>query len=81
MQSYELHVVSEHLVDRHPYLELPFPERYDPSCVYLAVFDRAIPKLIEILNMKGIESYKHRDSLITLNEMCSHQELKDNMID
>ena len=31
MQSYKLHLVSEHLSDRHPYLELSFNERYDSS--------------------------------------------------
>lgn len=31
MQSYKLHIVSEHLKDRHPYLELEFKDRYDPS--------------------------------------------------
>lgn len=31
MQSYKLNIVSEHLKDRHPYLELAFNERYDPS--------------------------------------------------
>lgn len=31
MQSYKLHIVSEHLKDRHPYLEPDFNDRYDPS--------------------------------------------------
>jgi hypothetical protein len=31
MQSFKLHVVSEHLKARHPYLELEFRDRYDPS--------------------------------------------------
>lgn len=80
MQSYQLHVVSEHLKDRHPYIEAPFNDRYDPSDVFHAVFDRSIPKLIEILLMPDIEQYKYRDALITLNEMVSHQEMKDEMI-
>ena len=31
MQSYKLHIVSEHSKDRHPYLEFPFADRYDPT--------------------------------------------------
>ncbi len=38
MQSYKLHIVSEHLKDRHPYLDLPFNDRYDSSEVIL-LFD------------------------------------------
>jgi hypothetical protein len=49
MQAYQLHIISEQLRQRHPYLEPPFKARYDPTEVYKAVFDRAIPKLIEIL--------------------------------
>ena len=41
--------------------------------VFHAVFDRSIPKLIEILKMKDLDNYKYRDALITLNEMVSHQ--------
>lgn len=40
--------------------------------VYHAVFDRSIPKLIEILLMENIEAFKYRDALITLNEMVDH---------
>ncbi|KRX00211.1 Armadillo-type fold [Pseudocohnilembus persalinus] len=80
MQSYKIHVVSEHLKDRYPYLELPFRERLDKTEVYDAVFDRAIPKLVEILLMPNIEHYKYRDAFITLNEQVSHQENKDMMI-
>lgn len=67
MQSYKLHIVSEHLQDRHPYLESPFKARYNKSEVHYAVFDRSIPKLIEILLMNDIETHKYRDALITLN--------------
>ena len=31
MQSYQLHIVSEHLRHRHPYLEPPFKARYDST--------------------------------------------------
>lgn len=73
MQSYKLHVVSEHLKDRHPYLEPPFKARYDQTQVHYAVFDRSIPKLVEILLMEGIEKEKYRDALITLNELVSNE--------
>ncbi|EGR27544.1 hypothetical protein IMG5_194070 [Ichthyophthirius multifiliis] len=80
MQSFKLHIVSEHLKDRYPYLEAEFNDRYDKTEVYHAAFDRSIPKLIEILLMPDIEAFKYRDALITLNEMVSHQENKDIMI-
>ena len=35
MQSFKLHIVSEHLNDRYPYLELPFNERYDKTEVII----------------------------------------------
>jgi hypothetical protein len=60
MEDYKIHVVSEHLKDRHPYTEAPFNDRYNPIDVSHAVFDRTIPKLMEILLMKSIpdENYK-----------------------
>jgi hypothetical protein len=80
LKSYKLNIVSEHLQDRHPYLELPFNDRYNPSEVYRAVFDREIPKLAEILQMKHLPDENYRDALITLTELVSHQENKDMMI-
>ena len=80
LKSYKVNIVSEHLKDRHPYLELPFNDRYKPSEVYRAVFDREIPKLVEILQMKDLKDENYRDALITLNELVSHQENKDMMI-
>lgn len=67
MQSYQLHIVSEHLKKRHPYLEPPFKARYDATEVYKAVFDRAIPKLIEILLTEDLPSNRYANALITLN--------------
>lgn len=80
MQSYKLHIVSEHLRHRHPYLEPDFPSRYNQTEVYMPVFDRTIPKLIETLLMQNIESFKYRDALITLNELSSNDHEKDSMI-
>lgn len=71
MQSYQLHIVSEHLRRRHPYLEPPFQARYDSTQVNKAVFDRTIPKLIEILLMEGLQPDKYANALITLNELAS----------
>lgn len=34
MEDYKINIVSEHLKDRHPYNELPFNERYNPTEVY-----------------------------------------------
>ena len=31
LKNYKVNLVSEHLKDRHPYLELPFNDRYDSS--------------------------------------------------
>lgn len=81
MQSYKPLVVPEHLSGRYPYLEPEFRDRYDPSEVYHAVFDRSIPKLIEIMQMPDLEPEKYRDALITLNEIVSHQENKAVMIE
>lgn len=67
MQSYQLHIVSEHLKRRHPYLEPPFKARYDPTEVYKAVFDRTLPKLMEILLTDDLSPEKYVNSLITLN--------------
>ena len=60
MEDYKIHVVSEHLADRHPYLEAEFKARYNPIEVSHAVFDRTIPKLIEILSMKDIPDENHK---------------------
>ena len=81
MQSYDLHIDSDILKDRHPYLDLPFEERYDASRVQLAVFDRAIEKLVGILEMPSLDNHKYRECLVTLNEMVSHQEMKDKMVE
>jgi hypothetical protein len=73
MQAYQLHIISEQLRQRHPYLEPPFKARYDPTEVYKAVFDRAIPKLIEILLTEGLAADRYTNALITLNELASDE--------
>ena len=53
-------------------MEPEFNERYDETEVYHGVFYRSIPKLKEILLMEGIEAFKYKDALITLNEIVAH---------
>lgn len=67
MQSYQLHIISEQLQKRHPYLEAPFKARYDSTEIFKAVFDRAIPKLIEILLTEKLTPDRYTNALITLN--------------
>lgn len=66
MQSYQLHIISEQLQKRHPYLEPPFKARYDHTEVFKSVFDRTIPKLMEILLTEGLAADRYASSLITL---------------
>jgi len=48
MQSYKLHVVSENLKDRHPYVEPDFKDRYDPSEVILILKNRFIMQFLTV---------------------------------
>lgn len=81
IHGYKKHIVSEFLKDRHPYLEPPFKDREDPTEVFHAVFDRSIPKLVEILSFDDeLPSQNYREALMLLNQMSSHQENKDMMI-
>ena len=81
IHGFKKHVVSNFLQDRHPYLQPPFNQRYDPKEVYHAVFDRSIPKLVEILDMQDLPDQSYREAFMLLNEMSSHQENKIVMID
>ena len=49
LKSYKLNIVSEHLQDRHPYLELPFNDRYNPSEVnlFLSSYSHNLFRFIE----------------------------------
>lgn len=47
MQSYKIHVVSEHLKDRYPYLELPFNDRLDYTEVNIFLTQIKLKKLIK----------------------------------
>lgn len=60
VHGFEKHIVSNFLKDRHPYLERPFKDRYDPTKVFHAVFDRSIPKLVEILEYDNLDALEYR---------------------
>ena len=48
MQSYKLHIVSENLKDRHPYVEPDFKDRYDPSEVLHIIKIRYIMQCLTV---------------------------------
>ena len=73
MQSYEHHVVHESLEMRHPYLQDPFTSEVEPTQVTVAVFDRAVHKFKEVLEVSEMDPDLVRDALKTLNEMVHHQ--------
>lgn len=81
IHGFKKHIVSNFLKDRHPYLHSPFNQRYDPKEVFHAVFDRSIPKLVEILAMPDLPADSYKEAFMLLNEMTSHQENKLTMID
>lgn len=81
IHGFKKHIVSNFLKDRHPYLHSPFNQRYDPKEVFHAVFDRSIPKLVEILAMEELPAQSYKEAFMLLNEMSSHQENKLIMID
>lgn len=81
VHGFRKHIVSNFLKDRHPYLESTSKQRYDPTEVFHAVFDRSIPKLIEILDNDQLPALNYREAFMLLNEMASHQENKLVMID
>ena len=54
---------------------------YNPKEVFHAVFDRQVPKLVEILGMDDLPPQSYREAFMLLNEMSSHQENKMMMID
>lgn len=81
MQSYKPYVVPESLDKRHPYIQEPFTSKVDPKEITLAIKERAVPKYLEVLKNPEVEATIKRDALKTLNEIVSHQETKDIMID
>ena len=85
MRSYEHHIVPEQMRFRHPYIQEPFSDEIDAGQITKSVFDREIPKFAAILLNEELSvpdySYLKRDTLKTLNEMVSNQEIMDEMIE
>jgi hypothetical protein len=80
MQSYTPYKVSEFLKDRHPYVPPPKTPLMDPEQVAVAYNERCVPKLSDLLTYNKLSKEKRRDALHTLNELVSHQETKEIMI-
>ncbi len=80
MQSYTRYKVSEFLKDRHPYVPPKPSPLMDPQQVAVAYNERCVPKLADLLVCEDLSPEKRRDSLHTLNELVSHQESKEIMI-
>jgi hypothetical protein len=81
VHGFKKHTISNFLQDRHPYIPVPYSQRYDSKEVFHSVFDRSIPKLVEILDMENLPDQNYREAFMLLNEMASHQENKMIMID
>ena len=81
MRSYEHHIVPENMRNRHPYIQDPFTDEIDPEQITKAVFDWQIPKFAAVLLNNDLSSSLKWDALKTLNEMVSHQETMDEMIE
>jgi len=80
MQSYTRYKVSEFLKDRHPYVPPKPSPLMDPEQVAIAYNERSVPKLADLLVYERLSPQKRRDALHTLNELVSHQETKEIMI-
>lgn len=80
LKNYEPHIVSEHLRDRHPYLEKDWDAMIDPNQITHAAFDRTLGKYAEVLSNRELSSERKRDSLIKLNQMASQKDIVDDMI-
>lgn len=80
MQSYTCYKVSEFLKDRHPYVPPAVDKLFDPEQVSVAYNERAVPKLADLLKYEKLSPERRRDALHTLNELVSHQETKEIMI-
>ena len=80
-RSESLHRVSEHLPDRHPYLQEPFPRSVFPLEIAAAHGHRAFPKLDAVLRRPELDNVGACDALETawkrqLNGTVSHQDVE-----
>uniref|UniRef100_K3X9Y9 Uncharacterized protein n=1 Tax=Globisporangium ultimum (strain ATCC 200006 / CBS 805.95 / DAOM BR144) TaxID=431595 RepID=K3X9Y9_GLOUD len=64
---------SDQLRDRHPYLDLPFQESYNPKEVSRAFGVRAVPKYAELLVMDDLSDEDRVKALQELLELLSNQ--------
>ncbi|KAF1329087.1 hypothetical protein FI667_g6149, partial [Globisporangium splendens] len=71
-----MHRVSDQLRDRHPHLDLPFQESYNPKEVSRAFGARAVPKYAELLVMDDLSDKYRVKALQELHELLSNQETK-----
>ncbi|CAL1150794.1 unnamed protein product [Cladocopium goreaui] len=75
LQAYNRHIISEHLKDRHPYLE-DIRGHLKVDEVSTAQGERLFPRLVELLSMPSIAAEKLVEALHTICDLCSHQESK-----
>jgi len=75
LQAYQRHIVSEHLVDRHPYLE-DIRGHLKADDVSVAFGNRQFPRLIEQLKSTDISAEKLAEALRTICDLVPNQESK-----
>jgi hypothetical protein len=75
LQAYQRHIVSEHLVDRHPYLE-DIRGHLKADDVSVAFGNRQFPRLIEQLKSSDISAEKLAEALRTICDLVPNQESK-----
>jgi len=75
LQAYQRHIVSEHLVDRHPYLE-DIRGHLKADDVSVAFGGRQFPRLIEQLKSPDISAEKLAEALRTICDLVPNQESK-----
>eukprot|EP00931_Biecheleriopsis_adriatica_P009135 TRINITY_DN110232_c0_g1_i1.p1 TRINITY_DN110232_c0_g1~~TRINITY_DN110232_c0_g1_i1.p1 ORF type:complete len:547 (+),score=124.26 TRINITY_DN110232_c0_g1_i1:75-1643(+) len=72
LQAYNRHIISEHLKDRHPYLE-DIRGHLKTDDISMASGERLFPRLVEQLTLPGMDPEKLIEALRTICDMCSHQ--------
>lgn len=80
LMCYETHIVSEHLKNRHPYIQKEFDAVIDPEQITHAVFDRSLAKYAEVLSNRELSADRKKDALIKLNQLSSQKDIVDEMI-
>lgn len=80
LMCYEPHIVSDHLKDRHPYIQKDFDAIIDPGQITHSVSDRSLGKYAEVLSNRDLPADRKKDALIKLNQMATHKDLVDEMV-